>query len=364
MTKTPKVLVAGNSGHITETEMIIGLRKAGYDITAAYRSDSPQIPILRASGVPTRELNLKKGMDIPGIVKIRKWLRRERFNILHALSNQATTNFLWASYGNSNKVIAYRGAIGHVSRMDPTCYLKWLNPRLDQIICVSNAVKTDLTENGVPPEKLRTIYKGHSTEWYDFKKKGDPDAQIRMLFGIPGDAVLIGMVANMRPVKGADVLLQAMEKMPAQIHAILIGDVRDPKLAGLATKPALRGRIHFTGYRADATHLIGGLTVNIAPSRGREGLTRTVIEGMAQGVPAVVSNAGGLPELVEDGSTGFVVPSDDPVTLANRIVEIVQNPTLRDSMGAAAKMRIQQHFNINTTIAETADCYTALLNRT
>jgi len=94
------------------------------------------------------------------IRQIRAWVRGEGFNVLHALANWQVENFLLASYGMPHHVIAYRGAIGHVSRWDPSCYLKWLSPRLDRIICVSNAVARDLKASGVDNQKLVTIYKG------------------------------------------------------------------------------------------------------------------------------------------------------------------------------------------------------------
>ncbi|MEX0375107.1 glycosyltransferase [Spiribacter pallidus] len=363
MAENPKVLIAGNKGHITETQMIIGLRRKGLDIHAAYNSDSEQLATLEAAGIPTRALNLKRGLDVPNILRIRRWMRHEGFNILHGLSNQATTNFLWASYGQKNKVIAYRGATGHVSRYDPTCYLKWLNPNLDKIICVSNAVSTDLVENGVPAHKVITIYKGHDLSWYTGDHTATAGQEIRELFNIPDNVTIIGMIANMRRVKGADVLLRAMKHLPPSVHAVLIGEVRDPQITNLASTHALRGRVHLTGYRDDAAYLLPALYLNVAPSRGREGLTRAVIEGMAQGIPAIVTDAGGLPELITSGETGFVVPKDDPIQLAEKIEKLVEHPDWRDQMALACKKRVFSHFNVNTTISQTAACYHAVLSQ-
>ena len=361
MHETPRILIAGDKGHIAETEMIIGLKNIGLDICAAYNSDSKEIPKLLAAGVPTKTLNLKRGLDIPKIRLIRKWLKSDGFNILHGLSNRATTNFLWASYGQSNKVIAYRGATGHVSRLDPTCYLKWLNPRLDKIICVSKAVSRDLSKNGVSPKKLTTIYKGHDLSWYAGSHTLTADRQIRNVFKIPGGATIVGMVANMRRVKGADVLIRAMEYLPANIHAVLIGEVRDPQIPRLVTDLGLEKRVHFTGYRHDAPYLLPAFHINVAPSRGREGLTRTVIEGMAQGIPAVATTAGGLPELVADGETGFIVSPDDPVQLASRLCYLAEHPTVHQKMARASKERIASRFHVSQTVSLTAACYRTVL---
>ena len=357
----PKVLVAAGDGHITEIEMIKGLRREGIDIHAALESTSPHLAELEESEVPVRTLDLRSNIDVRNSLEIRRWITQEHFDIVHGLANRQVANFITASYGLANRVIAYRGAIGHVSRWDPTCYLKWLNPRIDRIICVSKAVERDLVANGVKPDKLVTIYKGHDLSWYE---KLDPRAARRSVndeFGIPDNAVLVGIAANMRPVKGADLLLRAMLELPDNVHALLIGEDRDPQLQQLAADPRIRNRIHFTGFRKDAPRLIGALDINTAPSRGREGLTKTVIEGMAQGIPAVVSTAGGLPELVKDETSGYVVGIDDLETLTRALQALIDKPERRREMGIQARRSISREFDIGKTIDMTAALYRQII---
>jgi glycosyltransferase involved in cell wall biosynthesis len=222
-------------------------------------------------------------------------------------------------------------------------------------------VSRDLSKNGVSPKKLTTIYKGHDLSWYAGSHTLTADRQIRNVFKIPAEATIVGMVANMRRVKGADVLIRAMEYLPANIHAVLIGEVRDPQIPRLVTDLGLEKRVHFTGYRHDAPYLLPAFHINVAPSRGREGLTRTVIEGMAQGIPAVATTAGGLPELVADGETGFIVPPDDPVQLASRLCYLAEHPTVHQKMARASKERIASRFDVSQTVSLTAACYRTLL---
>jgi len=358
----PKALIAAGGGHITEVEMIKGLREAGVDAHAAFESSSPHLETFRQAGVPTRTLDLKNNADFAKARQIRGWIKNEGFDIVHGLANRQVANFIWASYGLPNKVIAYRGAVGHVSRWDPTCYIKWLNPRINRIICVSQAVERDLAASGVRADKLVTIYKGHDLSWYDELDGRAARAEVNEEFSIPEEATLIGIAANMRPVKGADLLLNAMLELPDNVHALLIGEARDPQLKTLAAHERLKGRVHFTGFRSDAPRLIGALDINTAPSRGREGLTKTVIEGMAQGIPAVVSTAGGLPEMIRDGESGHVVAIDDLNALRDRIAALVLDPAARIRMGQNARADIRQRFDISATIRQTADLYQALLN--
>lgn len=357
----PKVLIAADEGHITEVEMIKGLRNSGIDIHAALASTSPHLRTLINSGVPTRTLDLKNNADFRSVLKIRKWIKNEGFQILHGLANKQVANFVWASYGLPNMLIAYRGAIGHISRLDPTCYLKWLNPRIDKIICVSQAVQHDLASNGAKPSKLITIYKGHDLSWYSHNNRQAARLAVEEEFNIPKDAFLIGIVANMRPIKGTDLLINALEMLPRSAHALIIGEIRDNQLLNLIDQSSVKDRIHCTGYRSDATALIGALDVNCAPSRGREGLTKTVIEGMAQAVPAVVSNAGGLPEMINHGESGYIFPVDDLEKFAQYLNELIASPTLKNSLGRNGQKLAQQRFNINNTIKSTATLYESFL---
>lgn len=358
--RQPKVLIAAGRGHITEVEMIKGLRREGIDIHAAFEGTSPHLEALRDGGVPTRTLDLKSNADFRGALKIRRWIKYECFDIVHGLANRQVANFIWASYGLSNKVIAYRGAIGHVSRWDPTCYIKWLNPRIDKIICVSKAVERDLAASGVKSHKLVTIYKGHDLAWYAHLDRKAARADVDKEFGIPSDAILVGMAANMRRVKGADLLLRALMELPHSVHGLFIGEVRDPEIPRLAADPRIAERAHFTGFRSDAPYLIGALDINVAPSRGREGLTKTVIEGMVQGVPAVVSEAGGLPEMVDSNKSGDVFPIDDLNSLTANLITLTGSLEIREAMGACGKEISKDRFSINQTIANTAELYRSM----
>src|SRR5690606_17850887 len=111
------------------------------------------------------------------------------------------------------KVVAYRGIVGNVSLLSPVSWLRNLNPRIDRIVCVAEAIRRhflDLRLLGyrLPPEKFITIYKGHDPAWY----RGSPADLTE--FSIPPDAFVVGCVANMRPRKGVEVLVRAFGLLP------------------------------------------------------------------------------------------------------------------------------------------------------
>ncbi|MFQ5780990.1 MAG: O-antigen ligase family protein, partial [Nitrospiria bacterium] len=155
-----RVLLITNGCHITETQFVRRLYEAGIDLVFITDPFYQDLDKLMKWKIPTVQLALRSHFDRAAIRTIRQMIRSEGFDIVHTSANRPLTNSLWASYGTGVKLIAYRGAIGHVHRWDPSSWLKWLNPRVDRVVCVSNAVREDLLSAGVKAEKLLTIYKG------------------------------------------------------------------------------------------------------------------------------------------------------------------------------------------------------------
>jgi len=182
--------------------------------------------------------------------------------------------------------------------------MTYLNPWVDRIICVSEAVRKYLLGLGLPADQLVTIYKGHDPSWYSVMLRPG-----RSELGIPENSFLIGFTGRMRPVKGVDVLVKSMHHLSHKLdfHLLLVGTVSDPDIRVLAEHPSIRKRIHFTGPMPNAAAIAGACDVFVMPSIAREGLPRSVIEAMAQGVPCIVSNVGGMPELVAHNESGMVV---------------------------------------------------------
>ena len=355
---TLRVLMVALSCHPTEIAQMTGLRERGVDLHAVVEPESPHVDEIADRGIPVETLALRSHFDRAGVRRLRQRIRQEGFDIVHGLANRPISNLFWASLGSPVKLVAYRGAIGHVNRWDPGAWLKWYNPRVDHIICVSEAVRQDLLRSGIRSERLTTIYKGHELGWYENLPAIDLAE-----FGVPRDAFVVGCAANMRPVKGADLLVRAMSRASREndVHCLLVGEVRDPRIPRLIEELELEDRVHLAGYRGDAAAVIGACDAVVAPSRGREGLTKSVIEAMAQGRPAVVSTAGGLPEMVDDGESGYVVPIDDVETLADRISRLAADPERAAAMGRRARHIVQERFSATRTVEHTLALYERLL---
>jgi glycosyltransferase involved in cell wall biosynthesis len=343
-------------------QTFISMRNAGIDVTVVCPADHPNYKILADANVPLVDIPLLKDFDKEGTAKLRAELINGKYHILHTFNNKAVTNGLRAVRGLPIKVVCYRGIVGAVGFMDPMSWMRYLNPRIDRIICVADAIRRHFLEMQpaflrMPATRPVTIHKGHRLEWYNEQ----PVDLVQ--FGVPAEAFVIGCTANYRPRKGVDFLIDAVELLPADIpvHLLLVGRMDTPKLTRRIKKSPIRDRIHRTGFRTDAPAVSAACDLVCMPSTKREGLPRSVIEAMAYRVPPVVTDSGGSPELIVDGVSGFKVPPKNAAALAAKFELLYRDPDLRKRMGHAARDRIGSDFRNEDTVKKTIALYEELV---
>ncbi len=340
----------------------IGLRRAGIAVTVVCSPRHRHYQALAAASVPTVDIPLRSGFDRWAIRHLREELVRGNYQIVHTFNNKAISNVLRAAKGLPVKIVAYRGIVGAAGFLEPASWLRYLNPRIDRIVCVADAVRQYFLAMRpaflrMPAQRPVTIHKGHSLEWYT-----DSPLDLATL-GIPAGAFVIACVANYRPRKGIEFLVDAIERVPQEVpaHLLLVGHMDAARLQRRIARSPARARIHLAGYRADAPRISAAADVACLPSTRREGLPRSVIEAMAYRVPAIVTDSGGSPELVVDGECGIVVPVRDSHAIAIAIERLYRDAALRRRMGEAARERIGTHFRIEDTVLKTIALYEELV---
>lgn len=349
MSTAPRVLVVANGVDRSEAAIFAGLQRAGlllevlHDPFAAPASVATMVE----AGIPCAPLLVRHRLHLASVRAIRHRLRDEGFDLVYAPINRTLSAALLATRGTGVPVVGYRGTVGHLSRWDPASWLTYFHPRLAHIVCVSEAVHRHLVEDlRISAERVSRIHKGHDPAWYAGLVPEHP------LPKVPPGTLTVGFAGRMRPVKGVSVLLDALLRIPADepVRAVLIGTIGDPAVKRCLDDPALAGRIVALGHRTDAAALIGQCDVLAVPSVAREGLPRAAVEAMSQKVPVVASAVGGLPELVEDGRTGLLVPPRDAEALAAALRRLRADPALRTAMGEASLRRIEERFHVRQSI--------------
>ncbi len=354
-----KILAITDCCDLPESELFIGLQRAGTEIDVMCNPAGRNYARLQEAGIPLYDSCFKGRFDPDGMRRIRRLLQARRYDLVHTFDNRALQNALIASTGIRVPFVAYRGIVANVSVFDPASWLTYLNPKVKKITCVANAIRDYFHQMPfgslvLPPDKPVTIYKGHSLDWY--RETPVDLAQ----FGIPIDSFCVVFTGRDRPRKGVRYLIEAASHLPEglPIHFLLVGPMeKNEDLRQLINQSPYRDNFHFAGYRTDAPAIAAAADVLVMPSTRGEGLPRSVIEAMAYGTPAIVADAGGSPELVIDGESGLIVPPADAAAIATAIHTLQSQPELQRSMGEKARQRIDRDFNTRDTVAQMLALY-------
>ncbi|ATE60938.1 TIGR03088 family PEP-CTERM/XrtA system glycosyltransferase [Thauera sinica] len=218
---------------------------------------------------------------------------------------------------------------------------------------------------GVPPGRVTRICNGVDTIRFRPAEEGRT-----LIAGCPFDApdrVLIGTVGRLQAVKDQVTLVRAFAQAVAQ-HApgseraclVIAGD--GPLRAQVEAEvraAGLGGRIWLAGERKDVPELMRGLDIFVLPSIS-EGISNTILEAMASGLPVVATDVGGNGELVAAGETGALVPASDPAAMARALSDYAADAALRQSHGAAGRRRVEQGFSLDGMVARYMDLYARL----
>jgi glycosyltransferase involved in cell wall biosynthesis len=357
------VLCVNGQSDPAETGSFIEMHKAGIDITVITWPDTFQYDMLQEAGVPTVPYVLTGKLSLKCIRFIRAELKRKPYDILHMLDKRATMNGLIASFGLNLKLVAYRGIVGNLSYFSPFSLLYLLNPRLDRIICVCEAVRQYLLGLGMPGIRVRrdvpvTIHKGHNPDWY-----AGPAEDLKQ-FGIPDDTFVVACTARGVPRKGIPVLLDAIDRLPPglNIHVLLAGTKMDtPQHQKLVAANSYAKNIHLFGFLERMPWILPNCDITVLPSLRREGLPRGIIEAMIGGAVPIVTDSGGSPELVEHGKSGYIVPPGEAQPITDRIIELYNDRHLHQRLSEGARERIRKDFTVEKTAGQTMALYRELL---
>lgn len=237
-----------------------------------------------------------------------------------------------------------------------------LHPRMSAVLGNSRAVAVELRAEGVPADRLGLIYNGIDVAPFR-QDTGKPEAKVAL--GLSPATLVMTIVANLIGYKGHadlfDALALARPRLPADWKLLVVG--RDDGIGVALRERAAAGGIAdnvvFLGPRKDVPALYAASDIGLLTSH-EEGFSNAVLEGMAAGLPMIVTDVGGNPEAVLDGESGLVVPARNPQRLAEAIVRLASDPALRTRLGAAAAERIAQNFTIEQCAARYDALYRAL----
>jgi len=318
---------------------------------------------LRSAGATVYLLGKKGKFDLTVPGRIKRIIEEESVDICH-FHNPSPS--LWGIVSlklSGKRIPVVRTEHSPFNKETLPLYLKAAYPFIirntDRTICVSDNVRASFLRS-FPRfrEQFITIHNGIRTGDFDeVKDRG----KCRLELGIPTDVPVIGTVGRLVPAKNHKLLIRAFKRLadaPGEPHLAIAGSgPGKEEILRLSKKLSIEERVHVLENIEDIGKVYGAIDVFVLSS-DTEGLSLAMLEAMCSGVPVVTTDAGGAPEIIEDGVNGFIVPRGDEESLASRIAELLQNYDLRKEMGAAARETAGKSFDISRT----AEAYIELYN--
>jgi glycosyltransferase involved in cell wall biosynthesis len=326
------------------------LAAAGHSVTVACKQDSPFVAVLRELPLDVRPLRIAGKTNVAAAVRLARLAREVRAEVVHT---HLSTAAVWGSVAAR---LAGVPAVAHVRALNSKgCYLL-----ADRIIAVSAAVRDHLVEQGMEGDRIDVVYTGMDPRrYYAALDRGAARRQL----DLPAEALAVGVVAHLSQRKGHPVFLEAFAGVAARFPAavaVLAGDGPDRKqLEAQAASLGIGDRVRFLGFLPDILPVYAALDVVALPAITGEGLPRNLLEGGFLGLPAIGTRLSGVPEIIADGETGYVVPTGDAPALADRLTRLFADPVLRARLGRAAQAKIRSQFTLDAMLAGTLRSYWA-----
>ncbi len=295
--------------------------------------------------------------DFRAFIPVYKAIKEFKPDLIHAHSTKAGVIVrFWSMLLNFKPVIFT--AHGWAFTEGRKYWKRWLLAQIEKIagfattkvICVSNHDKElALKFKVVPPEKLTVIYNGVDHEPFLKAQRKKEDSE-----------VIITYVGRLAPPKDLKTLLKAIKPLTG-VKVLIVGDgeLRN-EVEKYVLKNELSEKVFLLGEREDVPEILANSDIFVLPSRW-EGLPFTIIESMMAGLPIVASKVGGIPELVDDGVTGFLVPPGDHLSLAQAIKKLIDDKNLREEMGRNGREKALKLFTVERMLNETIKVYDEVL---
>jgi glycosyltransferase involved in cell wall biosynthesis len=318
-----------------------------------------------AGTVLAKVVNFWRGFIVEPL-RLARILRRERIALVH-LNNSIRRNHPWMVAARLLRIpcITHERGIN----LDFKARDRKLARSLRSVICISGAVRDNFVERGLAALPLVTIYNGLDPAQMRVTRGA---ADVRRELDVGPGARLVGIIGNIKPWKGQEVVVRAMALLAAEfpdVIAVLIGDTSPgetfyrEQITALARELGVERQVRITGYRTDVANYIDALEVQVHASIDPEPFGRVLLEGMALSKPLVASNGGAVPEIVVHGETGLLFEPGNPRALADALGAVLRDPGRAAAMGVAGRRRLEAEFSIRRNLELTQGLYDRLLNR-
>jgi glycosyltransferase involved in cell wall biosynthesis len=348
--------------HIHVRDLASWMRRNGHEVTVIVGGEGPYCDVLAAQSVPyiaskhlCRPISLFS--DILAVAELRRIFRSLHPDLISLHSAKAGLVGRFAAIGLKIPVLFTAHGWAFTEGVSPgrarlfRMLERLAAPLAARIITVSDYDRSLALCAGIaPPERVQTILNAM------------PDVTARAEPGHNFGAVRLTMVARLDDPKDHRALLAALSSIRDKEWLLdLVGDGPfEPQLRAMVQTSGLEGRVRFLGLRTDVDQILSESHIFVLTSNW-EGLPRSILEAMRAGLPVVASSVGGVPEIVTEDETGYLIARGDVATLSERLAYLIDSPEERARLGRNARMRFEERYRFERMAIETLVVYQAVL---
>ena len=350
----------GGQNQVLVTAM--GLRALGHRTMVVAHAEGV-LKERAAEGLDVISLAPRSEMDLGAAWRLSRVLKQLKPDIVHAHDPHAVAMSALAlsmsTQPTKPPLVASRRVDFHIRG---NTLSRWKYRQVDCFVCASEAIRKMLVADGIEDERTVTVHEGIDVEHV----RAAPPAKLHEEFWLPHEAPVVGNVAALVPHKGQRYLIDAaalvLRHVPdARFIMAGEGELR-PQLERQIKEHRLEKHVFLAGFRPDVLSLHKSFDI-FALSSTTEGLGTSLLDAMACGKPIVATTAGGIPEVVDDGATGLLVPPRDAERLAQAIVVLLKDAEKRAKFGAAGLARVRDRFSAERMVQDTLRVYQRVAQR-
>lgn len=336
--------IAGSTNSISY--LAKGLAERGHRVVVGIRKEALLNELLAGSKVIIEHMTFKGKLDRENMRQIRDVVKKHDIQLINAQSSRDRYTSIFANkfFKLGAKLIFTRRQVSKSMGGPISWFYEW---GTDKVVAVSNGVKKTLEKDGISSKHIEVIYNGTPVEKYQHIDEGYV-AEIKKKYAVKPNEIVIGCVSRM---KNQLQLIQALHYLEFPVKVIFAGIEKTPEFEEIIQKYNQPHQLYFEGVvpRERMLEYFRLFTMKVLPST-MEGLSQSLLEAMAMGVPVIATNAAGNPDLVKDGENGLLFEDGDVEGLAKKIALMAQSPELREQLINKGKKTALEDFSIERVI--------------
>ena len=316
------------------------------DCGLCYNIDGPLVEKMKSLGIPVYQLPMKSPLDLGAAKKLARLCREEGYDVIHAqYPRENDIAILAKNFGCRAKVVF----TSHLIMEQPPLWRilnRIFTPKNHAVLTVCTYGRQVLERGGVAKDKIRIVFNG-----VDAASAPQKDRTVLKEFGIRDDEKVITILTRFSEEKGVPFLLRAIAKLKEQtsvpFRLLLVGTGPDfDRDKELVPQLGIEDQVVLTGFRSDTARLLAASDIYLNSSSS-EAMSFAILEALGAGLPLVLTDVGGNPELVNTGAvSGLLAPYGDEEAYANAIRTLLENDDLRSRFSGAARAKAQKEFDL------------------